>query len=191
MPMRNRYLAAAVVIGGMMLAPLGCAMVRPKPPATMPGMDAAAENAANAERRRVFADLTGGNLGAGGGYLIGVVPEKVNGSAMSPEAIAASRRAEESPARPEDVRKSNTADLNGDGFVTLDELVAMRRAGLTDREMINRLHNTGALFLVTPEQERYLTDRGMSGAVVSALEEMNHQSPNMARVAGEKMTTSP
>ncbi|MDB5292152.1 MAG: hypothetical protein JWL69_3393 [Phycisphaerales bacterium] len=180
--MRNKRFVMAVVTGGLLLAPLGCAMVRkPAPVAQAPG-SADAENAADAERRKVFAELTGGELGEGGGYLIGVPPDKASG-VKSADAINASRAAEQSPARPEDVRKSTTADLNGDGFVTLDEIVAMKRAGLRDDEIIARLRNANELYRVTPEQERYLTDRGISGAVVQALEQMNHEPPGTARVA--------
>ncbi|MDB5353636.1 MAG: hypothetical protein JWN24_89 [Phycisphaerales bacterium] len=180
--MRNKRFVMAIVTGGLLLAPLGCAMVRkPAPVAQAPG-SADAENAADAERRKVFAELTGGELGEGGGYLIGVPPDKASG-VKSADAINASRSAEQSPARPEDVRKSTTADLNGDGFVTLDEVVAMKRAGLRDDEIIARLRNANELYRVTPEQERYLTDRGISGAVVQALEQMNHEPPGTARVA--------
>ncbi|MDB5305409.1 MAG: hypothetical protein JWM97_2958 [Phycisphaerales bacterium] len=184
--MRNKHLVMAIITGGLSFAPLGCAVVRQRAPVAQGPGDAAAETAADAERRRVFAELTGGELGAGGGYLIGVPPDRTGG-ARSQEAINASRAAEQSPARPEDVHKSTTADLNGDGFVTLDEVIAMKRAGLNDGEIIRRLRSANELYRITPEQERYLTDRGMTGPVVQALEEMNHQPPATARVAGEQI----
>jgi hypothetical protein len=48
------------------------------------------------------------------------------------EAMAAHQRAESKPATVADVEKARTADLNNDGFVTLDEVVAMERANLSD-----------------------------------------------------------
>jgi hypothetical protein len=43
------------------------------------------------------------------------------------------RRAQAHPARPQDALKAPTADLNGHGFVTMDEVVAMKRTGFSDR----------------------------------------------------------
>ena len=50
------------------------------------------------------------------------------------EAEAAAKKAETNPAKPDDVKNSDTADLNHDGFVTLDEVVALEKAGLKDRD---------------------------------------------------------
>ena len=50
--------------------------------------------------------------------------------------------AQESPATVDDVRRSSTEDLNGDGFVTVDELVALQRAGLSDDPILRRLEAT-------------------------------------------------
>ncbi len=83
--------------------------------------------------------------------------------------MTAARNAEQSPARPLNARDATTADLNGDGFLTLDEVLAMSRAGLSDQEIISRIRGTGFVLHMTPEQERYLTDRGVSGQVTAAL----------------------
>jgi hypothetical protein len=73
----------------------------------------------------------------------------------------------------EQARTATTADLNNDGFVTLDEVVAMKQAGLTDSEMIERLRATRQVFQLTDEQRRYLADRGVSSVVVDQMVAMN------------------
>ena len=103
------------------------------------------------------------------------------------EAIAANRRAEQNPAKAEQVDKATTADLNDDGFVTLDEVVAMERANLSDREMVDRLQRTGQVFELTEQQEKYLEDRGVSRDVVVEMREMN-QPADYARTASARDT---
>ena len=70
------------------------------------------------------------------------------------------------PAVPADAREARTADLNGDGFVTLDEMTAMRRAGLNDQEIIDRLQASGQVFTLSPPQWTYLYDRGINRPVL-------------------------
>ena len=84
------------------------------------------------------------------------------------------------------MENTKTADLNEDGFVTLDEVVAMDKAGLADREMIRRLERTQQYFELTEEQEQYLMDNGVSRDVVVALRTMNPEQPRQAsdRVIG-------
>jgi len=89
------------------------------------------------------------------------------------------------PAKAEQVDKASTADLNDDGFVTLDEVVAMERANLSDREMVDRLQRTGQVFELTEQQEKYLEDRGVSRDVVVEMREMN-QPADYARTASAR-----
>jgi hypothetical protein len=89
------------------------------------------------------------------------------------EAIKASDRDRDNPPTTSDVERARTADLNGDGYVTLNEVVAMRKAGLSDREMIRRLEDTGQVFSLSSEQENYLRERGVSDEVVRAMRNMN------------------
>jgi hypothetical protein len=116
-------------------------------------------------------DLTGDELGADGGMLIAAVPEKFD-QHKTQEAVQASQRAEQSPMRVADVHNAMTADLNGDGYVTLDEVIAMQRAGLSDYEIVNRLRATPQIFSLTAQQEHYLTDRHVSKDVVNALRDL-------------------
>ncbi|MDB6020213.1 MAG: hypothetical protein JWQ04_70 [Pedosphaera sp.] len=77
------------------------------------------------------------------------------------------------PATPEDVFNSATADLNGDGFVTLDEVVAMQQADLTDDQMLQRLRDTNQIFVLTASQENYLRNQGVSNYVITQMETIN------------------
>jgi hypothetical protein len=122
---------------------------------------------------RLLGALIGGALGAGGGYLIGAQVEKANDDKDREGAIEAARRAERNPARAEDARNARTADLNRDGYVTLDELIAMEEAGLSDREMIQRLEDTNQFFELTGQQEQILLDRGVSREVILAMRDIN------------------
>ncbi|HEY4311667.1 MAG TPA: hypothetical protein VGN12_19635 [Pirellulales bacterium] len=109
--------------------------------------------------------VVGGLLGADGGFLIGQQPDKNDRA----EAQLASDQAQKSPASPAQARQSATADLNKDGFVTLDEVVAMRDAGLDDQQMIHRLQATGQVFFLTQSQADYLLNHGLNRTVVNAL----------------------
>lgn len=122
----------------------------------------------------VFGALLGGALGAGGGYLIGANYEKLTGQDDDREdAREAVAEASRDPATVADVDNSSTADLNGDGFVTMDELVAMDQAGLSDAEMIQRLEATGQVFVLNDEQQDRLIEAGVSAEVVAAMETIN------------------
>jgi hypothetical protein len=129
---------------------------------------------------RLLGALIGGAAGAGGGYLVGANWDKITGK-ESDDAQEAQRRAEQDPAGPEDVNDSKTADLNDDGFVTLDEVVAMEKADLSDREMVRRLERTGQYFELTGEQENYLRDKGVSREVIVAMRDMGPEEARQAR----------
>jgi len=131
------------------------------------------------KNNRLLGALIGGAAGAGGGYLVGANWDKITGK-KSDEAKEADRRAQERPARASDVEKSTTADLNSDGFVTLDEVVAMADADLSDKEQIRRLERTQQYFELTSEQEQYLRDHGVSKDVVVAMRRMNPEEPRQA-----------
>jgi hypothetical protein len=145
------------------------------------------------EDNRLLGALIGGAAGAGGGYLVGANWDKISGKddesreRSREEAIRANERAQREPADPEDVDRARTADLNDDGFVTLDEVVAMDKAGLADREMIRRLERTQQYFELTDDQEDYLIERGVSRDVVIAMRTMNPEQP---RQASERVISS-
>ncbi len=140
--------------------------------AVIGGIGGAALGALIAEDNRLLGGLIGAALGAGGGYLIGTHIENVREDDRE-SAREAARNASQDPARPEDARRTTTADLNNDGFVTLDEVVAMDEAGLIDDEIIRRLEATDFVFELTEHQEQWLMDRGVSRRVVWAMRDIN------------------
>jgi len=169
MTKKQNILIAVIVLPAVLLM-ASCAAVRPKI------QQAADEELATPalgvlHKNFKMKDLVGDQLGADGGLLIAAAPEKFE-QHKTQEAIAASKRAEESPMRVADVHNALTADLNDDGYVTLDEVVAMQRAGLSDYEIVNRLRATPQVFSLTPQQEHYLTDRHVSKDVVNAIRDL-------------------
>ena len=140
--------------------------------AVIGGATGAAVGAAVSDENRVLGAVIGGAVGAAGGYVIGKNADKITGK-DSHDAEAASRKAEQAPATPQQAQAATTADVNSDGFVTLDEVVALESAGLTDDQMIERLRATKQVFELTAEQRRYLLDRGVSQKVVDELDTLN------------------
>ena len=104
--------------------------------------------------------------------MIGAQADKIRGTNQT-EAAQANNSAHSRPATVQEVSISTTADLNRDGFVTLDEVVAMSTAGLPEQEILRRLQNTGQVFELTDEQKRYLTSHGVSQNVVNQMPELN------------------
>jgi hypothetical protein len=141
--------------------------------AAIGGLGGAAVGAAiGGEHHRLLGALLGGALGAGGGYLIGANSDRITGQDTA-AAEQANRNAQARPATAQDALNATTADLNGDGFVTMDEVVAMKQAGLPDQAIVERLHATGQVFELTPEQQRFLADRGVSQNVIGQMLEVN------------------
>ena len=140
--MRRQKVAQALLIGSLALAPLtGCEENPRTSGAVIGGAGGAAAGALIAGgHRRILGALLGGALGAGGGYLIGSQVAKANDRTA---AVRANEYAQTHPVTIEQARHAYTADINGDGYVTMDEVVAMQRAGLSDDEMIRRLERTG------------------------------------------------
>jgi hypothetical protein len=118
--------------------------------------------------------LIGGLLGAGGGYLVGANVDKITGKDKE-SAQRASTEAQRNPATAEAARTATTADLNTDGFVTMDELVAMEKAGLQDEEILRRLRASNQVFELTSQQRQFLLNNGLSRNVVDQLETLNRE----------------
>src|SRR5687767_1460373 len=140
--------------------------------ATIGGVSGAAVGAAVGGENRLLGALLGGAIGAGGGYLIGANWDKIRGR-DSEGAQQASREAQAQPATAEDAQRATTADLDSDGFVTMDEVVAMERAGFSDDKILERLRATGQVFELTTEQKNYLRTRGVSESVITELATIN------------------
>lgn len=139
--------------------------------AVIGGATGAAVGAAVTENRALGA-IIGGAVGAAGGYVIGKNKDKIINN-DSDDVEAATEEAQTDPATPEQARTATTADVNSDGFVTLDEVVALEQANLTDDQMIERLRATDQVFDLTEEQRRYLIDKGVSQNVVDQLATLN------------------
>jgi len=166
-------LTAALVLGP---AIAGCQSLpgNSKEQGTVIGAAGGAAAGAAVTKHHVTGALIGGLLGAGGGYLIGANVDKHKGDDKSKTAAAdAARKATTHPATAADVKNSSTADLNDDGFVTLDEVVAMKDAGVGDKEMIKRLQATQQYFQLTSDQQKYLRDHGVDEKVVTAMKDMS------------------
>lgn len=142
--------------------------------AVIGGAAGAATGAAISKENRLLGALIGGALGAGGGYIIAAQTGKIE-SNDTPSAATAARKATENPATVADAQKGMTADLNLDGFVTLDEVVAMKQAGFSDQKMIERLRATDQVFELTADQQQYLRDRGVSQNVIGQMQSINRE----------------
>lgn len=162
--------------------------------AVIGGASGAAVGAAVSKNNRALGAIIGGAVGAAGGYVIGKNKDKITGS-NSDEVETAARKAEQAPATPQEARAATTADVNSDGFVTLDEVVALEQANLTDNEMIERLRATNQVFDLTEEQKRYLLDKGVNQSVVDQLATLNQSlkdelpEPNDSVISREPRTT--
>ena len=160
------------------LATSGCRNLPGSPGAqgaTIGGVGGAAAGAAvGGEHHRLLGALLGGAVGAGGGYLIGANKDRLTGHDTA-GAQAAVQRAQEHPATPQDALNAPTADLNGDGFVTMDEVVAMKRAGFPDQQILERMRATGQVFELTPQQQDYLRTNGLDPYVIDQIPNLNRQ----------------
>jgi Glycine zipper len=191
-PFVKRRAVSLALVGSMALGPaVGCSNLpggSKEQGAVIGGLGGAAAGALIGKNNRGLGALIGGVLGAGGGYLIGAHKDKID-KQKAEEAREASERAERNPARPDDVPRSRTADLNDDGFVTMDEVVALRKAGLSDSEMIDRLQRTDQVFELTDRQVEYLRDRNVSTRVIDAMQDMNRDE-DRARTASSDRSDS-
>ncbi len=121
------------------------------------------------EDNRLEGALIGAVLGAGGGYLIGQEMDKRN----EEEARQAAEEARQSPATADEARDARSADLDDNGFVTVDEVIAMEQAGLSDDEMIQRLEATGQVFGLGDAERRQLEQGGVSDRVIQEMPRIN------------------
>jgi osmotically inducible lipoprotein OsmB len=133
---------------------------------------AAAGAVIGGSQHRLLGALLGGALGAAGGYVIGANTGRVRDNDQE-GARQAAIAAQQNPVTPEQALQATTADINNDGFVTLDEVVAMRQAGLTDEQMLQRMRATDQVFELTQEQRQYLLSQGISRNVLDEMENIN------------------
>jgi hypothetical protein len=139
---------------------------------------AAAGAAIAGEGNRIVGALIGAAVGGAGGYLLGAKTDWFDRDDGDDHAVAAVEQARRNPATSADVRRASTADLNADGFVTFDEVVAMDQAGLGDGEMIARLRATDQVFDLNAQQRQALINAGVSPAVVAEMPRINQDERN-------------
>jgi len=139
---------------------------------------------------RLLGALLGGAIGAAGGYLIGANSDSISGN-DSKGARDAVTRAQTNPATAEQARNAATADINGDGFVTMDEVVAMKQAGLPDQVMIDKLRATGQVFELTPQQQQYLANNGVSQSVINEMPQLNREARDKVLSQKSSSQTTP
>jgi len=176
--MNNSRLPHGFLLAGVLalLLNAGCANLpgnNKQQGAAIGGLGGAAAGAAiGGENHRALGAILGGALGAGGGYVIGANSDRINNRDTS-GAQTATTTAQSQPATAQQALNATTADLNSDGFVTLDEVVAMKKANLSDQQIINRLQATGQVFELTPEQQDFLVNQGVSRSVVNQMQDLN------------------
>ncbi len=172
----QRKIVTAGLAGFLLLGAVACHQLPGTPGqqgAAMGGLGGAAAGALiGGGHHRLLGALLGGAVGAGGGYLIGANSDKITGhdSAGAQEAM---RKAQEHPATPQEALNAPTADLNGDGFVTMDEVVAMKQAGLSDQQILEKMQATGQVFELSADQQAYLRNNGVDQYVIDQIPQIN------------------
>ncbi|MGZ8898628.1 MAG: glycine zipper domain-containing protein [Limisphaerales bacterium] len=159
--------------------------------AVIGGASGAAVGAAVSKNRALGA-VIGGAVGAAGGYVIGKNKDKITGkdNDNDNEVEQAAAKAQEAPVTPQEARNATTGDVNNDGFVTLDEVIALEQADLTDDQIIERLRATNQVFDLTEEQRRYLLDRGVGQSVIDRLATLNQTDvPSDSVISGRPRPT--
>jgi hypothetical protein len=184
MTIKNQHTALALVAGlaaSISVLP-GCENLpgNEKEQATVIGGATGAAVGAAISDNRLLGGLIGGLVGAGGGYLVGANWDKIKGDDKE-SAQRAVEKAQNEPATAQEARNANTADINNDGFVTIDEVVALDKAGFSDDEVIDKLERTGQVFDLTQANEQQLQDQGVSRRVILAMRDMNRDVLNDRR----------
>jgi hypothetical protein len=147
------------------------------------GAGGAIAGAAIARGNPVLGAILGGALGAGGGYLLGVEMDRAHRRDLT-GAQTSIQNAQSNPATADQARGAQTADINGDGFVTLDEVIALKKAGFSDEEMLQKLRATNQVFALTQEQKNELTRAGVSRRVIDDMERINAEQRDQLMSAG-------
>jgi len=177
----NALFLSTLLLTGMSLTPFaisGCESLpgnRESQGAVIGGAGGAVLGAVIAKENRLIGALIGGLLGAGAGWLVGAKTDWFDGDSddAEREAREAVEKAERDPATAEDAREARTADINDDGFVTLDEVIALEEADFTDAQIIDRLEATNQVFDLNTSQEGVLREGGVSNTVIRALRTLN------------------
>jgi hypothetical protein len=165
--MKINLLVTGAVCAGLGIGLSGCSSApgTPGQQGAVVGGATGAAVGASVTHNRALGAVIGGAVGAAGGYVVGnktgPLDKKDNATTTTyPDGTVQTTTVQ-------------TADLNHDGYVTLDEIVSMRNSGLPDDEMIRRIQATGLTFDLNDDQRKYLTDHGVSLNVVNELPSLN------------------
>jgi hypothetical protein len=121
---------------------------------------------ASVTHNRALGAVIGGAVGAAGGYVVGNKTGPLDKHGEQTTTVT-------NPDGTVQTTTVATADLNHDGFVTLDEVVSMHNSGVSDEEMVRRMQATGLTFDLNEDQRKYLSDHGVSGNVINQLPSLN------------------
>jgi hypothetical protein len=146
---------------------------------------AAAGAAAGAPAAGVGA-VAGAAIGATAGAILGSAKDRTE--EQRARATAMSQR---NPALASAVVSGGNADLNDDGFVTTDEIIAMHKAGLSDQEIIARSRSTQQIFQLSTDQERYLVESGVRPSVVMQLRTLNDELRDPGVIKQDRVDPAP
>jgi len=157
--MNTKKPVLVVVLAGVALVGGGCELFPPTPPPPVRAKGGPTE----------LLSLGEGKLGAAGAYVVGVERGRLAKQGdLTRAALAASLAGETSPAV---VGKEGvtSADLDGDGFITLDEVVALVRARLSDDEVAAKLLASGYVLEATRPQAEHLRTFGVGAKAIAVL----------------------
>jgi hypothetical protein len=168
--MSKRTAFSVCVLSGLAAAwSGGCAFIHYDKGAGPPSDAPAQSPAASASPQQTMLSSLAAQVGGpGGGWIIAASSQNIQQTSLG-SAQQSNRLAEQQPAGPADVERSDNCDLNGDGFVTMDEILALKRAGMTNEQLIARVRRTPEVFSMTDRQQQYLRDRGISQSVVDVM----------------------
>ena len=191
----NLYtITGALALATALLAGTGCKELPGSSEAqgaTIGGLGGAVAGAAiGGSEHRLLGAVIGGALGAGGGYVIGANSDKIRNRDKG-GAETAVQKAQTSPATASQARSASTGDVNSDGFVTMDEVVALKEAGFADQEILDRLKTTGQVFELTSEQRDHLVSAGLSRSLVDRIEGLNREKRNELNKSQTEVIGSP
>lgn len=159
----------AILVGMACVGLVGCSSApgTAKQQGAVVGGATGAAVGASVTKNRALGAVIGGAVGAAGGYVIG-------GKTGHIDKDKNNRTVDNSGQQTAAV----TADANHDGFVTLDEIADMESSGLSDEEIMRRVQATGLTFELTSDNRKYLSDRGVSQAVLDYLNTVNRAALN-------------
>lgn len=166
--MKRKLLLTGALCAGLGIGLSGCSSApgTPGQQGAVVGGATGAAVGASVTHNRALGAVIGGAVGAAGGYVVGnktgPLDKKDNGATTTTY-----------PDGTVQTTTTQTADLNRDGYVTLDEIVSMEKSGLPDDEMVRRIQATGLTFDLNDEQRKYLSDHGVSPNVVNQLPLLN------------------